>query len=175
MQHLIVAHVEFIRSFTQFSNAWIIGVFESNLGHESSHIEFMLRPYQKIFVIREKDRIGVHTTANRKELYAMATTRFFSQNAIHFWESFSASNPNAGDSLCEAKRVKKEFQKQLFMFKRIIVRPMRGFSLPRIVYSGKIKGANDDIVITLTMLLYWAQEFICHRTSAPMEMFLKDS
>lgn len=187
MRKLLIAHVEYLRSFPVLNDAYIIGVFESNLGHESSHLEYFLKEYKKIYVINEKGKTGVHTTAQRKgklriceckidytltlytELYAMETTRYFAQKSIHIWKHFRSSNPNS-DSASETSRVLKEFEKQLFMFKRILVRPMRGFTLPRVVYTGKMKGANDDIVITLTMLLYWASEFICQRTSAPMEI-----
>jgi hypothetical protein len=65
-----------------------------------------------------------------------------------------------------------DFKKQLFSFKRIIQHPQRGFALPRVIYTGKFKGGNDDLCITLTMAVYWAIEFVTHRVKdAPYEMF----
>lgn len=60
--------------------------------HEADHMEFMIRNYRRIYTVREKDRIGIMTTNVRKELYAMETTRYLSQNALEICNKFIVTN-----------------------------------------------------------------------------------
>ena len=56
--------------------------------------------------------------------------------------------------------------KSFFSFKRVICHPQRGYSLPKIVYTGKSQGAKDDLVMTLLIGVFWLTEFTCHRVQA---------
>ena len=130
----------------------------------------MLRKYRKVYTLTEKGGvIGVCTTAVRKELYAMETVKYLCQESIKFYEHLIVANPGGGTN--EKKRVMEDFKEQLMTFKRIIVHPQRGFSLPKIHYSGKSKGGRDDLVMCLMMNVFWLTEFTCRRTEAPYEMF----
>ncbi len=80
-------------------------------------MQYMLRKYRKIWTISERSRIGVITTNTRKELYAIESTKFIQQQALHFWEHLVVANP-AGQKGKEEKRVLEEFKKQLISFKR---------------------------------------------------------
>ena len=71
----------------------------------------MLRDYRKIWTIRDKSRTGVVTTNTRKELYAMETVKYMTQESVHFWEHLVVANP-AG-TVNEEKRCLEEFKKQL--------------------------------------------------------------
>lgn len=170
IERLLKAHIEGIRRKPEFKESWIIFIPENNLGHEASHMSFMLRPYTKCYTLTEKGGvIGVNTNAVRKELYAMEAVRYLCQESILFWEAMFSANPNGGAN--EKERVMEDFKEQLMSFKRVIVHPQRGFSLPKIHYSGKSKGGRDDLVMSLMIGIYWSTEFVCNRTEAPYAMF----
>jgi len=100
----------------------------------------------------------------------METVKYLTQESIYFWEHFSCPNPVGGVN-CE-KNTLEEFRKQLMSFKRIIVHPQTGYSMPRVIYSGKSQGGHDDLIMTLTMGIYWITEFTCQRIgNCPYEMF----
>ena len=83
---------------------------------------FMLKPYRKVYTLTEKNgRIGVCTTAVRKELYAMETVKYLCQESIKFYENLIVANP--GGDTNEKQRVMDDFREQLMSFKRIIVHP----------------------------------------------------
>ena len=53
-----------------------------------------------------------------------------------------------------------------------MVHPNRGFQLPKIVYTGKFKGGQDDIVMALTMAIFFTIEFCTERLEGvPYDMF----
>ena len=136
----------------------------------ADHMEYMLRNYRKVWTMRDKQRTGVVTTNTRKELYSMECVKYITQESMHFWEHLVVANP-AGTAR-EEERVLTEFKKELLSFKRVICHPQRGYSLPKIVYTGKSQGAEDDLVMALIMGCFWLGEFICMRVaSAPYEMF----
>lgn len=63
-------------------------------------------------------------------------------------------------------------KKQLLNFKRVVVHPNRGFQLPKIVYTGKFKGGQDDVVMALTMAIFFTIEFCTERLEGvPYDMF----
>lgn len=99
IQQLLVGHIEGIRKHTIFRDSWIIFIPEANLGHEADHMEFMIRNYRRVYTIREKDRIGIMTTNVRKELYAMETTRYLSQNSIDIYNKFITTNTRGQPTL----------------------------------------------------------------------------
>ena len=96
-------------------------------------MEYMLRSFRKVYTLRDKQRTGVVTTANRKELYAIEAQKYIIQESIHIHEGFFCANPHGAAK--EEERVLEEFKKQLLGFKRIIVAPQRGYSLPKVVVS----------------------------------------
>lgn len=76
-------------------------------------MEYMLRSYRKIYTLRDKQRTGVVTTANRKELYAIEAQKYIIQESIHIHEGFFSSNPHG--TAKEEERVLEEFKKQVSM------------------------------------------------------------
>ena len=154
IQKLLTAHIERLRARSELKEAWFIFLPEANLGHEADHMEYMLRNYRKIWTIRDKQRTGVVTTNTRKELYAMETVKYMTQESIYLWEHLVVANP-AG-TVREEARTLEEFKKQLMGFKRVICHPQRGYSLPKVRYLLFLSTQN----LTNTSLppedcLYW--------------------
>ena len=92
IQQLLIGHLEGLRKIPDYCDSWIIFIPEANLGHEADHMEFMIRNYRRVYTVHEKDRIGIMTTNVRKELYAMETTRYLSQNALEICNKFIVTN-----------------------------------------------------------------------------------
>ena len=170
IEKLLNAHIEGLRKVPKFRDAWFVFIPENNLGHEADHMAYMLRPYRRVYTLTEKGGvIGVNTTAVRKELYSMETTKYLCQESIRFFKNIVVANPGGGAN--EKNRVLADFKEQLLSFKRVIVHPQRGFSMPKIHYSGKSQGGRDDLVMSLMIGIYWCTEFTTQRTEAPYEMF----
>jgi len=54
----------------------------------------------------------------------------------------------------------------------VVVHPQRGFALPKICYTGKFKGGQDDVVMALTMCIFFCIEFLTERLeNIPYDMF----
>ena len=80
--------------------------------HEADHMEFMIRNYRRIYTVREKDRIGIMTTNVRKELYAMETTRYLSQNALEICNKFIVTNTRGQPTMDKEREHILEVSKQ---------------------------------------------------------------
>ena len=75
MEVMLTRHVNVLRQ--HYPDHWIVCAFESNLGQESAHAAAMLTRQRvpKHYVISEKERVGVLTTAARKAVFAWRRTR----------------------------------------------------------------------------------------------------
>ena len=112
----------------------------------------------------EKGEPGVITTHKRKELYANTAVERFAAESVFYADKFVCMNPFE-DANKRAKKVKKQFRKQLSVYSKIVVaRGKDSYNIPKIVYSGKDSG-EDDLVMTFQIGLYWSIQFITGRTS----------
>lgn len=152
MESMLMGHVRALRS--KFPGSWLIFALESNLGQEAAHASAMLERnrVRKHFVIAEKNRVGVLTTANRKMLYADNLCFYLEQRSIGLREGGALTgNQTPGES----DRVKKVLHEQLTNYRRVNVDAGPGKMAKR-HYSGKISGSrNDDLVLTLQLSCYW--------------------
>ena len=65
-----------------------------------------------------------------------------------------------------------ELNKQLLGYRKIVLHSQTGRSEPRISYTGKSQGAQDDIIVTLTIAAYWGVQFMTRRIqSVPYDNF----
>ncbi len=154
---LLIQHIRGVRAHPRLRSAWNICIFESNLGQEAAHMKHMVREERLTYVIHEKKRPGVMTTAKRKELYVQALLEH--QHGMHLIPNLVCVNPKM-DANVRTVMTKKEFRKQLLMFKKLVIPGANAFDLPRIVYTGKCKsGQNDDLVLCLMIACFWGREF----------------
>lgn len=154
---LLIQHLRGVRAHPRLRSAWNICIFESNLGQEAAHMRHMVKDERLTYVIHEKKRPGVMTTNSRKELYVQALLEH--QHGMHLIPDLVCVNPKA-DANVRTVMTKKEFRKQLLMFKKLVIPGANAFNLPKIVYTGKCKtGQNDDLVLCLMIGVFWAREF----------------
>lgn len=134
MESMIMRHVQVLRR--EYPAHWLVFALESNLGQEAAHASAMLERNRvsKYVVIQEKDRVGVLTTAARKELYADNLRFYLEQNAIGMRTGGALTgNPDKG----EAARVQQTLHEQLTNYRRVNVDAGPG-KLAKRHYSGKI-------------------------------------
>jgi len=160
---LLEAHVRAVRAI--FRSSYIIFVPESNLGHEASHMSHMLRDVPNCRSLMERGEPGVITTHKRKELYTNMAVERFAGEGIWYAERFICVNP-FGDANTREARVKRMFRKQLGSFSKVVIpRGKDGYEKPKVTYSGKAAGANDDLVMTFVIGLYWSVQFMTGRST----------
>jgi hypothetical protein len=166
IETLLMAHVRKLREL--WGNAWIIFFAESNLGQEADHMCYMLKDMSFVHCVSEDGLSGVRTTNKRKELYAMELSKFMSQDACCICDNLCVENPFGG---ADARhRATEELRKQMAGFRKIVLKSTTGRSEARVCYTGKSQGANDDLIITLSICAYWGVQFYSQKVaSVPYE------
>ena len=155
---LLTAHIRGIRAM--YRSAYIIFIPESNLGHEAAHMHHMLRDIPNCRSLMERGEPGVVTTHKRKELYTNAAVERFASEGVWYAVKFACMNP-FGDANGRAARVKKMFRNQLGSFSKVVIpRGSKDYSKPKVTYSGKAAGANDDLVMCFIIGIYWSVQFM---------------
>ena len=156
MESMLMRHIKVLQH--HYTTHHLVFAFESNLGQEASHAAAMLERnrVRNHFVIQEKNRIGVLTTAARKSLYADNLRFYLEQSAIGLRKGgVLTGNPDAS----EADRVVKTMHEQLSNYRRVTSEAAPG-RVAKWHYSGKIAGSRqDDLVLTLQLSCYWNVRF----------------
>ena len=173
IKNVLLTHIKSLRLHPCFSQSWIIFFPENNLGQEASHMQAMLSEERKVWTYFEKQKAGVCTTHERKEMYTINCVQYFNQDAIHWAPNSICANPYV-DVEKRMKRVKDEFRKQLLQFQKLTIANVnRPFEVAKVFFTGKVKpGMNDDIVMTLLFTVYWAQQFVNKKILCPYEKFV---
>lgn len=172
IESLLMAHIHSLQH--KYPDVWFIFVGESNLGQEADHMKYMLRAESNVYAVTEGGLAGVRTTNKRKELYAMELCKFISQKALaHVGSNMVCANPMKEGTPGELfDAAQKELVKQLLGYRKIVLHSQTGRSEPRISYTGKSQGAQDDLVVTLTIAAYWGVQFMTRRIQAvPYDKF----
>ena len=113
--------------------------------------------------VKEDGLTGVRTTNKRKELYSMELCKFMSQSACVLCNDLVVANPfTHGD----CTRLLESLKKQLIGYRKIIIKSTTGRSEARVCYTGKSQGANDDLVVTLSIAAYWGVQFYSRRIAS---------
>lgn len=171
IEQVLLAHITQLQAL--FPDCWLVFVGESNLGQEADHMKHMLRHNSNVYSVMEGGLAGVRTTQKRKELYAMELCKFMSQNALqHIGEHLVCANPLKQSTAEELRKVTMdELKKQLLGYRKIVLHSQTGRSEPRIAYTGKSQGAQDDLVVTATIAAYWGVQFMTQRIqNAPYDI-----
>jgi hypothetical protein len=171
IRDLLVGHVEGIRKHSLFTNAWIVFIFESNLGNESSWMKEIVEVYPKTWCMCEKNRDGVLTTNERKIQFAAEGTRHFSSDSISMYEQLLISSPFDAKIpyAIRKQHLVEKLTKQLCGFSKYV--KVRGHGKKKIEFSGKGRNLDeqDDLVMTLLIGLFFGALFILRKTDAPYQ------
>jgi hypothetical protein len=163
IEQMLKQHVRSLRGNPKLKHAYIIFLPENNLGQEAEHARHMLQHERRLYTVHEKRKAGVCTTHARKELYALTLLEYINNETIAFAKGTVCANPMM-DANTRLRITRKEFQKQMVQFRKIILPSKQPFKANKVVYSGKAKsGMNDDLVMTLMIAVYWGREFLRRR------------
>tara|TARA_B110001452_G_C15241783_1_gene430104 strand:- start:15964 stop:17517 length:1554 start_codon:yes stop_codon:yes gene_type:complete len=163
IEQMLKQHVRSLRGKPMFKESHIIFIPENNLGQEAEHARHMLRNEKRLYTIHEKRKAGVCTTHARKEIYALTLLTYFNSGTIRFLEDAVCANPMM-DANTRLVQTKKEFEKQLVQFRKIILPGTQPFKDAKFIFTGKAKrGMNDDLVMTLMIAIFWGREFVRKR------------
>jgi len=66
----------------------------------------------------------------------------------------------------DCTRLLESLKKQLIGYRKIIIKSTTGRSEARVCYTGKSQGANDDLVVTLSIAAYWGVQFYSRRIAS---------
>ena len=160
IEALLMAHIKQLRK--RLPHVWFIFVAESNLGQEADHMAYMLRNEGFVHSVSEEGLSGVRTTNKRKELYSMELSKFMSQSACRIDRNLIVANPYGTTK----KATLQSFRKQMLGYRKIVLKSTTGRSEARVCYTGKSQGANDDLVVTLTICAYWGVQFYSKRIAS---------
>ena len=160
IEMLLMDHIEGLREI--WCSAWFIFVGESNLGQETDHMRHMLRSCGYVYCVCEKGVAGVRTTNQRKELYAMELCKFVSQQACLLEKRIVVKNRFL-DAGSRKQETLENLRKQLIGFRKLVLKSTSGRSEPRVSYTGKSQGAQDDLVVTMSIAAYWGVQFLSKR------------
>ena len=159
IKDLLMTHINALHDV--WRNAWLIFVAESNLGQEADHMRSMLKHTGRTYVVCENGLSGVRTTNARKELYSMELCKFMAQDGFGLHDSVVTVNPFAGEH--KGRDVIDLLRRQLMGYRKIVLKSTTGRSEPRVCYTGKAQGAQDDLVVTATIAAYWGVQFLTQR------------
>lgn len=178
---LFTSHIDAIRRNPFLRHAWIIVMIERNTGHEAGHLSEILddrHRYPKTYKFYEKalpesrrrhtpmEDPGFITDMYKKGKYAKSLSDALDDGAVRYLSTCVCANPfkDEDKALDDAKR---ELHSQIARARWITNSRSTDMGFAKSSWSactgadGKIaKGVNDDLVITLSMNLYWTNRIL---------------
>ena len=168
------AHVRGLRQLACFRGSRIVLIPETNLDVVQDIAEDLLNSEAGISVLCARvGRYGVVTLESNKGMYVDAVNKRLAENAIVYHGHVVSANPFTAVNTTPGERVaraRKEFERQLRSFRRIMVLPKALLSAIRIAHSGRADKDNqrssrmrDDLTLALMLGVYWSGHH-AHRT-----------
>lgn len=153
---LLKRHIEKINSFKIYRNIKKVFIPENNLGLEAAHLDTMVNEYPDIETFWETDkRPGVRKTAAVTRNYQFLLNNMLAQGGMHFdRDLFTVSRRQTPNSILVLLRTQME---TLHWETKPAI---DAFGNNRYAITGKSNGKNDDLVIAVQQLLYWARAYV---------------
>jgi hypothetical protein len=175
---LFISHIEALRSNPFLRHAWIIVMIERNTGHEAGHLSELLGRYQKVYTLYEKalpdskrrhtpmEDPGIVTDMYKKGKYAKSLSEALNEGVLRYLSTCICANPFKDENKA-LEETKRELHAQISRARWITNSRSTDMGFAKSSWSactgadGKIaKGVNDDLVITLSMNLYWTNRIL---------------
>lgn len=156
--HCILSHILRLRSLVYFKDAYILLMIESNHSLITTFDVWQKLSAIPRLVFLKGHQLnlapGVRTTDVVKETGVWMTTELMKQNYIQISETFFTNSlPPDGNILSPLVSQLKALER-----KRVAD---RANGSKKMIITGKTNGKNDDLVISLILLVYWAFRFEC--------------
>lgn len=161
------AHLRGLRQIPCFRSSRIVVVPETNLDVVQDIAEDLLNSEAGVSVLcARRGRYGVLTLESNKGMYVDAVNKRLAENAICYHSHVVSANPFTAANTPAIERVakaRKEFERQLRSFRRIMVLPKALLSAIRIAHSGRADKDNkrsgrmrDDMTLALALGIHWS-------------------
>lgn len=177
---LFASHIEGLRRHPFLRHAWIISMIERNTGHESGHLSEVAAAYPRVYSVYQdaipdakrdmtpKANPGVFT-GNNKVDYAKTLIAALNDGAVRFLDTCVCANPFKDEEVA-LEKTKRELYAQISRARWVASSRSVDIGAPRTGWSAKsgadghiVKGAQDDLVVTLAMGIYWMNRILSGR------------
>jgi len=156
----VINHCKELRKIPELANAhFVIGVESNGNGTERQHQRWHIESssLKNKTVLREaggkgKNKLpGIVTTDAMKETFSRKLREDLMYKRVRFHDKFVCT--------CSGKKVtpsmmKEKMVQQLSMFRRVTIPPAKEYQRAKVVYTGKMHGGMDDIVMGLFLSMY---------------------
>jgi hypothetical protein len=146
----LVAHIRNLRADSLFSRSLFVLAIESNLAFESdtqaNHLRELNDMHNIVFMSEGNARIGVQTTYTTKEQMTLLFMEALSCDAVDFYEKLVTSQKEDAPAMIN------------LLFQQLENYSAKPSARGRI-FTGKIDGMNDDLVMAMMMNHLYYKKF----------------
>jgi len=165
------AHVRGLRQVPCFRQSKIVLVPESNLDVTQDISEDLLATEPGLTVLAGREnRYGVRTGSGSHEQYVNSVSKRFAEGAVSYHKTIVTANPFADANTPPSERVaaaRKEFERQLRSFRKVMLLPKSILSAVRVAHSGRVGKGNersarlrDDMCMAFILGVFWSGHHI---------------
>lgn len=177
-KQLFKSHIDAIRNHPFLQSAWIVSVIERNTGHESGHLSECLSEYSRTYPLYQhalpaskrsdtpRENPGIWTDRTMKGNYAKAIIDSMGEGTLRYMNGFICANPFKTEERATAD-TKNEIHAQMARARWVTNSRTVDTGVPVASWSGKTGadgkisgGANDDLLVTLGMTMYWMKRIL---------------
>ena len=150
---LVRRHIERILERPHLKNSRIIFIPENNMGLESAHLDTMVRDIPQVETFWETERKpGVNKTAAVTRQYQFLMNNALSQRGMRIDQDvFTVTREKRPKDLLDM------LQDQLLRYHWERKKAVDNFGRDRYTITGKIGNAQDDLLISTMMVIYWGR------------------
>ena len=150
---LVRRHIEKLLEMDHIKSSRIVFIPENNMGLESAHLDTMVRDIPQIETFWETERrAGVCKTAAVTRQYQFLMNNALSQRGMRIdQDAFTVTREKTVDDMLDL------LQDQLLRYHWERKKAADNFGRDRYTITGKIGNAQDDLLISTMMVIYWGR------------------
>lgn len=152
----VIDHCKALRKIPEFATAHIVIGVESNGGTERDHQKYQIdsSSLKNVTFLMESGkgvRPGIFTDDKMKEAVSRRAKEAIEFGRVRFHRHLTCVR--SGDRVTPSM-MKEKFLTQLSMFKRVTIKSNKEYIRGKIIYTGKLHGGNDDMVMSWYLSLH---------------------
>lgn len=150
---LVRRHIEKLLERDHLKNSRIVFIPENNMGLESAHLDTMVRDIPQVETFWETERRpGVCKTAAVTRQYQFLMNNALSQKSMRIDQDlFTVTRERCPEDMLSM------LQDQLLRYHWERKKAVDNFGRDRYTITGKIGNAQDDLLISTMMVIYWGR------------------
>jgi len=156
-KYIFIESLYRLRARKHFENCLFVISTESGTGFTAPDVRKMMSKRFKgntIFVdeFGDSNKEGAQTTQDTKQIMSNLLATELDMNRLVYDAELITSHPKVNE-------LKEETERQLRAFMRLVKAPISGFGEPKIEFSGKAGGKQDDLLMSLGMAVHALHKF----------------